>query len=225
MAVRRNRDLRPAPLPGRHLDDGHGLWRYADRVAVRCHRCDTPGWVVGRSAAARFRCLGCSLALDGGSGNAGACTCGRCSAGDWVGPVRYSGHRACVHCGHKWVSAALYRARAAAPVRTLMGDCGQCGRSSEVPVTLSRVRAHEAIDPHLGLPLRLVEKTAAGVLWAYNEAHLQALHAFAVAPLRERAGVANASMFSRLPQWMKLARNRVLLQRAVERLQRRLLQG
>jgi len=32
-------------------------------------------------------------------------------------------------------------------------------------------------------------------------------------------------MFSRLPQWMKLARHRVLLQRAVERLQKRLLQG
>jgi hypothetical protein len=52
------------------------------------------------------------------------------------------------------------------------------------------------------------------VLWAYNEAHLQALHDYAAAPLRERAGVTNGPMFSRLPQWMKLGRNRVLLQRA-----------
>ena len=81
-----------------------------------------------------------------------------------------------------------------------------------------RVRGAEALDPHFGLPLLLVEKTAAGLLWAYNPVHLQALHDYAVAPLRERAGVANGSMFSRLPQWMKLARNRVLLQKATARL-------
>jgi len=50
------------------------------------------------------------------------------------------------------------------------------------------------------------------------------LHEYASATLRESRGH-HRSMFSRLPQWMKLARNRVLLQRAVERLQRRLLQG
>ncbi|WP_414496059.1 hypothetical protein [Stenotrophomonas maltophilia] len=219
MSEQRNRDLRPAPLPGRHLDDGHALSRYSDRIAVRCHRCDTPGWVAGTSGSRRFRCLGCSAALDS------VCGCGCCVAGDWVGPVRYSGYRPCGYCGHKWVRAELHRARATPPLRTLAADCGQCGRSSEVEVTLSRWRGNEAIDPHFGLPLRLVEKTAAGVLWAYNEAHLQALHDYAAAPLRERAGVTNRSMFSRLPQWMKLGRNRVLLQRTVERLQRRLLQG
>ncbi|PAM57914.1 hypothetical protein CEJ63_20935 [Acinetobacter baumannii] len=137
--------------------------------------------------------------------------------------MRYSGYRPCGYCGHKWVSAEVRQARAASAVRTLVADCSQCGRSSEVDVTLSRLRGNEAIDPHFGLPLRLVERTAAGLLWAYNEDHLQALHDYAVAPLRERAGVTNASMFSRLPQWMKLARNRVLLQRSVERLQKRLL--
>jgi hypothetical protein len=79
MTVRRNRDLRPAPLPGRHLDDG-APWRYSDRIAVRCHH--TPGWVVRTPESRRFRCLGCSAALDSG------CGCGCCAAGDWVGPVR-----------------------------------------------------------------------------------------------------------------------------------------
>jgi len=139
-----------------------------------------------------------------------------------VGPVRYSGYRPCGYCGHKWVSAEVHRARATAPLRTLAADCSQCGRSSEVDVTLSRWRGNEAIDPDFGLPLRLVEKTAAGLLWAYNAEHLQALHDYATATLREGSGH-HRSMFSRLPQWMKLARNRVLLQRAVERLQRRLL--
>jgi len=200
----------------RHRDDGHALFRYADRVAVRCHRCDTPGWVTGPSNARRFRCLGCSEALDGG------CACGRCGSSVWVGPVRYSGYRPCGFCGHKWVSAEVHRARATTPLRALAAECRQCGRSSDVEVTMSRWRGNEAIDPDFGLPLRLVEKTAAGLLWAYNAEHLQALHDYATATLREGSGY-NRSMFSRLPQWMKLARNRVLLQRAVERLQRQLL--
>lgn len=86
------------------------------------------------------------------------------------------------------------------------------------------LRDAEPADPHFGLPLRLVESTRAGLLWAYNAEHLQALHEYAGATLREGRGH-HRSMFSRLPQWMKLARNRALLQRAVERLQRRLLQG
>lgn len=72
------------------------------------------------------------------------------------------------------------------------------------------------------MPLRLVQPTRAGLLWAYNAEHLQTLHDYASAALRERGGTHNRSMISRLPQWMKLARNRRLLQKAVERLQTRL---
>ncbi|MDQ7310970.1 hypothetical protein O0J15_07275 [Stenotrophomonas sp. Sm10] len=203
-------------VAGRHRDDGHSLLRYADRVAVRCNRCDTPGWVVGTPDSRRFRCLGCSQALNGG------CGCSRCGSGDWVGPVRYSGYRPCGYCGHQWVRIEVRRARATPPLRTMAADCSQCGRSSDVEVTRSRWLGNEAIDPDFGLPLRLVEKTSAGLLWAYNAEHLQALHDYAAARLREGSGH-HRSMFSRLPQWMKLARNQVLLQRAVERLQRRLL--
>ncbi len=212
MAIRRNRSLRPGALAGRHLDDGHRLWRYADRIAVRCHRCAAPGWVVAPDNRPRFRCLHCSVALDGG------CGCARCGRGDWVGPVRYSGRRPCGYCGHQWVSADATRAVASPALRTLAATCAQCGRSSDVTVRVMQARGADALDPHFGLPLLLVEKTAAGVLWAYNAAQLQALHDYADAPLRERAGVSNGSMFSRLPQWMKLARNRALLRKATTRL-------
>lgn len=213
MALPRNRSLRPGALPGRHLDDGHGLWRYADRVAVHCHRCGAPGWVLQTgTTAARFRCLGCSTALEAG------CGCARCGQGDWVGPVAYSGRRPCGYCGHQWVTAGGTRKVASPPLKVMPASCAQCGRSSDVAVSVTRYSGAEMIDPHLGMPLRLVEKTAAGVVWAYNEAHLQALQDYAMAPLRERAGVSNGSMFSRLPQWMKLARHRVLLQKATARL-------
>ncbi len=209
MAVRRNRSLRPAPVAGRHLDDGHRLTRYADRVAVRCHRCDAPGWVLADwrpyQWTARFRCGSCSVVLDSASG-------------DWAGRVHYSGRRPCGYCGHQWVCACLVGKPGQPAPTAVAGLCPQCGRSSEVSVSGQRVRDGEANDPHFGLPLLLVEPTRAGVLWAYNAAHLQALHEYVVSPLRERAGVSNGSMFSRLPGWMKLGRNRAMMRKAIERL-------
>ncbi|WP_282297617.1 hypothetical protein [Stenotrophomonas sp. PS02289] len=209
MAVRRNRSLRPAPVAGRHLDDGHRLSRYADRVAVRCHRCDAPGWVLADwrpyQWTARFRCGNCSVVMDS-------------TAGDWAGPVHYSGRRPCGYCGHQWVCACV-SGKPGQPAPTVVpGLCPQCGRSSEVSVSGQRVRDGEANDPHFGLALLLVEPTRAGVLWAYNADHLQALQDYVVSPLRERAGVSNGSMFSRLPGWMKLGRNRAMMRKAIERL-------
>ena len=183
-----------------------------DRVAVCCHRCDTPGWVIARWEpyrwTARFRCTGCSSALD---------------SGDWVGrfacwaasPVDSVGISGCM-CAGGFPLACLRLHRS-------LARCAQCDRSTEVTVTTRPLRDAEPADPHFGLPLRLVESTRAGLLWAYNAEHLQALHEYTSATLREGRGH-HRSMFSRLPQWMKLARNRVLLQRAVARLQRRLLQ-
>lgn len=207
--MRYNRSLRSRPVAGRHLDDGGWLFRHAGRVAVYCHRCGAPGWVLADYRAhqwnARFRCGRCSASLDSG-------------VDPWQGKERYRGQRPCGHCGTQWVVVHELRRPEQPRVEALEGVCGYCGRTSEVSVVLEPVRDDEAIDPHFGMPLRLLEKTRAGLLWAYNEAHLLALRDYAAAPLRETARVANGSMFSRLPRWMKLARNRVLLQKATERL-------
>jgi len=212
MAVQRRPGSRgrTTPVPGRHFDDGRSLQAFADRVAVRCHRCDRPGWVLASWLpyrwAARFRCIGCSAAVDS-------------AVGVWVGAVAVEGRRPCGYCGHRWVGVRQARPSATTPVpETLPGKCVQCGRISEVTVTVRPLRDAQPSDPHFGLPLRLVESTRAGVLWAYNGDHLQALHDYAVATLREHGPVGNSSMFSRLPHWMKLARNRVLLQKATARL-------
>lgn len=214
MAVRRTkcRRGRTTPVAVRHFDDGRGLRSFADRVAVRCHRCQTPGWVVTSKSccrmSAQFRCSGCSASLDGS---------------DWVGAMRMQGRRPCGYCGHQWLCVNRRIASGVPAPATFPARCGQCGRSSDVDASATPLRDAEPADPQFGLPLHLVEPTRAGLLWAYNAEHLQALHDYAAATLREHGGVRNSSMFSRLPQWMKLARNRVLLQRSVERLQRRLL--
>ena len=205
---------RTQDVPGRHFDDGHTLSAHAGRIAVCCHRCGAAGWVSAQWQPyrwqARFRCHACSVALDSAQGS-------------WVGVVCCSGRRPCGYCGHQWVTVCQVQTAAGRPPPTqLPGTCAQCGRHSEVAVTPSRLRDGAPRDPHFGLPLRLVESTRAGVVWAYNAEHLQALLAFTGAKLRERGAVHNASMFSRLPTWMKLARHRALLQRALQRLQQQL---
>ncbi|KRA14739.1 hypothetical protein ASD69_19765 [Lysobacter sp. Root604] len=82
-----------------------------------------------------------------------------------------------------------------------------------------RERDGEAHDPHFGLPLRLIERTRVGLLWAYNGEHIDELQRYVAADLRERRGaMSNSTMASRLPTWMKLARHRARVLRGLDRL-------
>jgi hypothetical protein len=82
-----------------------------------------------------------------------------------------------------------------------------------------------ARDPYLRLSLHLQTRTRHGVLYAYNAAHLDWIEGFVAAPLRERRiahGIANRSVASRLPAWVKVAKNRDDVLRALGRMRRRL---
>jgi hypothetical protein len=83
--------------------------------------------------------------------------------------------------------------------------------------------AIECIDPHFGLPLLLVEAGRFGPIWAYNAEHLAALKGYISATLRERTSSAgNKSLFSRLPAWMKTAKNRDSVSKRLAKLEGRL---
>lgn len=73
----------------------------------------------------------------------------------------------------------------------------------------------------MGLPLRLTAETRHGPLTALNEAHLDYMETYLAGTLREErvddAGVRNRSVISRLPRWMKLARNRDEALKAIAR--------
>lgn len=205
--------------PRRHIDDGHGLGRYAGRIEVHCPRCARPASVVADSAdgrrLARLVCAGCGLQAQR------ATCCGLHDTADgWFGPVRVSGRRPCGYCGHRWVVVdALRERRPAVSPASAPARCRACGRESEVELQLAPHRGGEPRDPHLGAPLRLTEPTRCGLLWAYNTEHLAELRRYVDAGQRERSRVAgNASMISRLPTWMKLARHRPMLLKALDRL-------
>ncbi|MBO9829848.1 hypothetical protein J7373_16465 [Xanthomonas sp. A2111] len=183
---------------------------YADQVAVRCHRCGAPGWVLAQWEPyrwqARFRCGQCAAGLDSANG-------------DWAGAVQLVGRRACGHCGHQWVQVCVTSTMAVPPPKTVPARCAHCRKDSAVAVELRRLRDGSPCDPHFGMPLALVAPTRAGVLWAYNPRHLQELQDYVAATLRERRGLFGRSMVARLPAWMKLARHRPLMLRTLQRLQ------
>lgn len=68
------------------------------------------------------------------------------------------------------------------------------------------------------IPLWFTASFKDHVLWAYNREHLEFLRDYVQGMLREREPNHNGSLVSRLPAWMKSAKNRETLGALVERL-------
>jgi hypothetical protein len=67
------------------------------------------------------------------------------------------------------------------------------------------------VDPHFWLPLWLQTDCRGNALWFYNLEHMEFVEDYVAAKLRERKPhphYRNRTMSSRLPTWIKLARNR-----------------
>lgn len=196
----------------RFIDDGQRLSAFADEVLVKCARCGEPGCVVATWTdyrwSAAFNCTSCELSLS-------------TKVDDWVGPVETVGRRPCGQCGHKWLMHRVMTTGFPRPVLDyVMVQCSECGHSSRIELTQQRAMPDDhAIDPHFGLPLYLTYATRLGLVWAYNPKHLEVLRAYVEAKLRIRQGGGNKAMFSRLPTWMKLAKNRQSVLKAFAKLE------
>lgn len=208
--------------PLRHRDAGKWLTSFAERVEVVCPRCGQAGVVRAswedRRWTTAFGCTHCQLDA-------------RSERNDWLGQVRLTGRRPCGYCGHQWlrvnqlqrgcgtVPVALIESRWTPRPDTLAVRCPICKHSSQVALSASRKHDNEGHDPHFGLPLRLIERTRAGLLWVYNAEHIDELRRYVAADQRERYRTAgNKTMVARLPTWMKLARHRSMMLKALDRL-------
>jgi DNA-directed RNA polymerase subunit RPC12/RpoP len=199
------------PRANRFVDDGKTLACFADEVLVRCIHCGAPGRISATWApyrwTASFRCAKCGLSLSS-------------TADDWVGPVCAFGRRPCGNCGHKWlVARQRFDGFPRSIPEHLPVECPECGHTSPVQVHAERAGStNPAVDPHFGMPLYLVHSLRLGTVWAYNEHHLCELRLYVRATLRVRQGGGNRAMFSRIPVWMKLAKNREPVTRALQKL-------
>ena len=94
--------------------------------------------------------------------------------------------------------------------------CPTCGRTGRYPAYAGR---STLLWSARGWPMRrspyLWRTIGSHTLWAYNQAHLEALEKWLAADLRERGPVAGLTMMSRLPRWMKAAGMRARVVRAL----------
>jgi hypothetical protein len=100
--------------------------------------------------------------------------------------------------------------------------CEACGHSF---IWKPQSVIHSISDWNTVLPLLLQTSCCGKTLWVFNEAHLSFIQDYASALIRERSGSSNASLASRLPQWIKSARNREAVLKAAAKLKRSLLKA
>jgi hypothetical protein len=75
------------------------------------------------------------------------------------------------------------------------------------------------VDPYFRFPVWLQADCCGKLLWAYNAEHLDLLESYVAARLRERrASPGSMSMVARLPAWLKSAKNRDEVLRAIRRM-------
>ncbi len=102
--------------------------------------------------------------------------------------------------------------------------CASCGLTREIQQ--GGLPAHANINQIFGYPLYLSIRCAGNLLWAYNYRHLAWLKRYVQATLREtrrdpKWGWSNASAASRLPGWIKSAKNRRAVLRSIEKIEKR----
>lgn len=212
-------------MSSRHIDSGYSLTHYAKQSIVRCIECDTIGEIENRYESidggrnmwcATFTCKHCQLSLIKDD----------CQQ-DWVGPCRLVGHCRCHYCGtHLSVEQDRPTHQYTLPTY-LIRNCSACGLTNNIPVERDNkflyYEASLAIDPDFGLALFLQKPCRFGKIWAFNQTHLTELHTYINASLRESSVEAgNASMASRLPHWMKSAKNREMINKKLTQLQMQL---
>ena len=154
---------------------------------VCCPKCESSG-IVRDSIG--FRCSSCSFALTAEDEH-------------WFSAVRGFAGKRCRKCG-----ATIQRG-----FDTFNGHdtteitCGGCKTVNECEISWSRAQ-EIGTDPKFGCTLLLRAVFRGNVLWAWNLDHLDFLEGYVGSSLRERIPNRNRSMASRLPKWMKEAKNR-----------------
>lgn len=128
--------------------------------------------------------------------------CPRCSSGCKVIPTDATTGKA----------AGLFAERKA--------SCLQCGFSKICDP--QSVGVGQECDSYFGFPLWLQVSCCGQTLWAYNARHLEWLQNYVQDKHRKQIPNVNKSMASRLPAWMKDAKNRDDVLRCIERLKSRL---
>ncbi|MEM7243799.1 MAG: hypothetical protein AAF533_00570 [Acidobacteriota bacterium] len=197
----------PAHATDRFTDSGAGGGTFGSEVWVLCPSCNVRGRVVRTSTGGRrprFTCAHCLLRLEGYRSR-------------WYGPATGVVQGRCGRCGRRL--HRVLKGEQGLPDEAEL-SCADCEASHRVRVSWSFGPEGTAREPAFGLPLELQAPCCKHTLWAYNPRHLELLHGFVSARLRERGSDPGPGWASQLPTWIKRAENREAVLATIERLSR-----
>ncbi|WP_415894562.1 hypothetical protein ACMXYQ_08950 [Neptuniibacter sp. PT34_22] len=107
-------------------------------------------------------------------------------------------------------------------------SCFECGYTSTKSTNIRSFQWYDEdpTDGYFGFNLWLRIDCVGESLWAFNQGHLNFLESYVGANLRERSkdeelGWRNSSLASRLPKWMKSAKNRDAILKAIGELKQK----
>ncbi len=193
--------------PMRFGDDHTYLAEFLDEVFVRCPRCSTAGIVEATvpysQSTPRFTCAGCALRLEGRHSR-------------WFGTRSGGAHCRCGRCGRELSRQIVGDQNASNEVDL---RCSECDSLTSARVQWSHSRPGQPHEPAFGLELLLQAPCKGHTLWAYNPRHLEFIAEYVAATIRERTPNFNATLASRLPDWIKVAKNRPAVLRAVRQIE------
>lgn len=205
---------------GRFQDSGKRLVDFGGEYLIRCPKCDAPANISG----GKLRCASCGFAADKPNGGIIRSDSGHyfegISINDWFGDVTARAkigsssttRPPCQKCGNQFENLGV-RPRKNAPnlPTTTRTDCSRCGTENEFELSWHPFQpADQPRDPLFGCQLLLQKDLKQGSLYAFNKAHAQEYLSYIEANQRERqpANTGKRSFFTSLPAWIKSAKNR-----------------
>lgn len=191
----------------RFYDDEAYLGSFLDQIWVACPSCAKSGQVLATiphwKSQPQFTCASCALQLTG-------------LRSRWFGPAKGIAKRPCGGCGRSLAKEINSVGPEFSEEHQL--SCPGCAWIGNAPIHWSYCVSGLAHEPAFGLSLILQTECKGNVLWAYNQRHLEFLENYVDAQHRERKPNSNGSLASRLPTWLKSAKNRDAVLKAIGKL-------
>jgi ssDNA-binding Zn-finger/Zn-ribbon topoisomerase 1 len=179
---------------------------YMNEFLVECPKCQKEALVFYENRKGKLSCLNCNH-VESGSDR-----------------IRYKAivKRSCDNCGKPFEIAAPYNKKI---VEELTIPCPNCrivrtlkARNDEYKLVYKNTGIG---DPVFNLPLWLQCDIRGNQFWAYNREHLNEIRSYVSSRLRERQTMSPTTMVERLPNFIKEARNRETIVKAIDKLLRK----
>ena len=189
------------------------LASFANEILVVCPHCNKRALVCTEQGQytvpystkfkAQFKCNNCYTPIN---------------ENQWYGPINISPANAkCGYCGSPLkVSKSANKYQHKIEVK-----CQGCEQEKKYDVHYSLTYANnkQATDPWFGLQLWLQIPVGDDILWAFNFEHLDYLKTYVAAKLREAVSGGKYSLAWKLPNFIKLSKNRDKILKAISRLE------